>query len=222
MRSVESCLKVNAILYRAPPDPSVFMLAWTTTRRPWVTAAAVSLALLAGSFEGTMRFIDCGPRGQASLALRATNIDAITEWHFGGHRIDGLPRCLWYPAAPMACARPRRLDRRVGVRRRTLTAIALEGLVLRCSHRTLLADLRFVWGSLLLDALRTRASIATVARARGGRDSGRARLPVRASRMVRARRARIGLKGARCTRRSGHRSSSLAPCCCPCWPRARC
>ena len=38
VRSVESCLKVNAILTGLLFISSVFMLAWTTTRRPWVTA----------------------------------------------------------------------------------------------------------------------------------------------------------------------------------------
>src|SRR6185503_17215597 len=31
------------------------------------------------------------------LALvRDVNVDALTAWDFYGHRIDGLPRCLWY------------------------------------------------------------------------------------------------------------------------------
>jgi hypothetical protein len=171
VRSVESCLKVNATLTGLLLISSVFMLAWTTTRRPWVTAAAVSLALLAGSFEGTYEIYRLWTRGQSLSALRDTNIDAIADWHFGGHRIDGLPRCLWYvPQHSMAYALGLVSLTAVAASGATgsSTAIALEGLVLAGAvaiNPFVGGIFAFVWGlSVLLDALRTRASVATVAR----------------------------------------------------------
>ena len=96
LHDVQICLKVNALLTGLLLMSSVFMLAWTVTAAPIATGCAVALALLAGSFEGLYEVDRLWTRGQAFAALRDTNIDAITAWHFGGHRIDGLPRCLWY------------------------------------------------------------------------------------------------------------------------------
>jgi hypothetical protein len=206
VRSVESCLKVNAILTGLLFISSVFMLAWTTTRRPWVTAAAVSLALLAGSFEGTYEIYRLWTRGQSLSALRDTNIDAITDWHFGGHRIDGLPRCLWYvPQHSMAYALGLVSLTAVSASGATgsLTAIALEGLALGGAvaiNPFVGGIFAFVWGlSAVLDALRTRASVATVARhAAAAIPVGLALLWCVSSRMVEGAGGvlEIGLKGA--------------------------
>jgi hypothetical protein len=230
VRSVESCLKVNAILTGLLLIASVFMLAWTTTSRPWVTTAAVSLALLAGSFEGTYEIYRLWTRGQSLSALRDTNIDAITEWHFGGHRIDGLPRCLWYvPQHSMAYA--------LGLVSLTAvsasgaagssTAIALEGLVLGGA----VAINPFVGGIFaFVGGLGSagRPSNPRVNRdgraARGGRDSGPglALSWCVASKMVEGGRwrARDRPEGRVAPRAALDALPLSAPCCCPCWPRA--
>ena len=96
LRNVQECLKVNALLTGLLLMASVFMLAWAATGAPMATGAAVSLALLAGSFEGTYEIIRLWSHGHGFGELKNTNIDAITGWELGGHRIDGLPRCLWY------------------------------------------------------------------------------------------------------------------------------
>ena len=96
VRDVQRCLKLNALITGLLLTSSIFLLAWTAVGRPVPVTLAVCVALLAGSFEGTYEIYRLWSRGQDLQALRQTNIDAITAWHFQGHRIDGLPRCLWY------------------------------------------------------------------------------------------------------------------------------
>jgi hypothetical protein len=96
VQDVEVCLKVNALMTGLLLMSSVFLFAWGAVGRPYAVTAAVSLALLAASFEGVYELYRLW-RGGASLGLlRDTNIDAITSWRLQGHRLDGLPRCLWY------------------------------------------------------------------------------------------------------------------------------
>ncbi len=96
VQDVEICLKVNALMTGLLLMSSVFLFAWGAVGRPYAVTAAVSLALLAASFEGVYELYRLW-RGGASLGLlRDTNIDAITSWRLQGHRLDGLPRCLWY------------------------------------------------------------------------------------------------------------------------------
>jgi hypothetical protein len=96
VQDVEVCLKVNALMTGLLLMSSVFLFAWGAVGRPYAVTAAVSLALLAASFEGVYELYRLS-RGGASLGLlRDTNIDAITSWRLQGHRLDGLPRCLWY------------------------------------------------------------------------------------------------------------------------------
>jgi len=171
VRNVQPCLKVNAVLTGLLLMSSVFMLAWTATRRPWVTAAAVSLALLAGSFEGTYEIYRLWSRGQSLAELKDTNIDAITDWHFGGHRIDGLPRCLWYvPQHSMAYA--------LGLVALTaasesgaagsLTAVVLQGLALGGAvaiNPFVGGIFALVWGlATVLDAFRRPAPALVIVR----------------------------------------------------------
>jgi hypothetical protein len=96
VQDVEICLEVNALMTGLLLMSSVFLFAWGAVGRPYAVTAAVSLALLAASFEGVYELYRLW-RGGASLGLlRDTNIDAITSWRLQGHRLDGLPRCLWY------------------------------------------------------------------------------------------------------------------------------
>ena len=101
------------------------------------------------------------------LALvRDVNVDALTAWDFFGHRIDGLPRCLWYvPQHSMAYA--------LGLVALTtataagadapLAAVVIAGLAL--GGATLINPFvggifAIVWGlAVALDAIRTRRQV---------------------------------------------------------------
>jgi hypothetical protein len=105
VRDVELCLKGNAIATGLLLMGAVFVLAWTAVPRAAPVTAAVILALVAASAEGLYETLWLWLTGQRLALLRETNIDAIVAWHFRGHRIDGLPRCLWYvPQHSMAYA----------------------------------------------------------------------------------------------------------------------
>ena len=171
VRSVETCLKVNAVLTGLLFMASVFMLAWAASGRPVAVAAAVCLVLLAGSFEGTYEIFRLWHRGQGLAELKDTNIDAITAWHFEGHRIDGLPRCLWYvPQHSMAYA--------LGLvaltaaaaagATGTLGAIAIQGVALACStaiNPFVGGIFAAAWGtSIVVDALRRPAPAHAILR----------------------------------------------------------
>ncbi len=111
----------------------------------------------------------------------------------------------------------------------SLTAIALEGLALGGAvaiNPFVGGIFAFVWGlSAVLDALRTRASVATVARhAAAAIPVGLALLWCVSSRMVEGAGGvlEFGLKGASLHAPLLTLFLSLGPCSCPCWPRARC
>jgi hypothetical protein len=93
---VQLALKVNALLAGVLMMCMVFVAAWAAVGRALPVTLAVALALVAASAEGSYEIWTLWERGQSLAVLRETNIDAITAWHFQGHRIDGLPRCLWY------------------------------------------------------------------------------------------------------------------------------
>ncbi len=54
------------------------------------------LGLCAASLEGLYLLWRVWSRHAPLAAVRDFNVDALTAWYFGGHRFDGLPRCLWY------------------------------------------------------------------------------------------------------------------------------
>jgi hypothetical protein len=77
----------------------------TAVPRPGVAAAAVAVGLVAASAEGTFVLQQLWRAGRSIAAVTDMNIDAITNWQFGGLRIDGLPRTLWYnPQHSFGCA----------------------------------------------------------------------------------------------------------------------
>jgi hypothetical protein len=96
IRDVQLALKVNALLAGVLLMSMVFVAAWAAAGRALPATLAVALALVAASAEGTYEIWTLWERGRSLAILRETNIDAITAWHFQGHRLDGLPRCLWY------------------------------------------------------------------------------------------------------------------------------
>jgi uncharacterized membrane protein len=137
LRDVQLCLKMNALMTGLLLMSSVFLAAWTVAARAVASAIASSLGLLASSAEGLYQSFKLWQRGVALSELRNWNIDAVTAWPpLGGHRIDGLQRCLWYvPQHSMAYA--------LGIialvvaatagPSASLSAIALAGVALGCS-----------------------------------------------------------------------------------------
>jgi hypothetical protein len=57
---------------------------------------AVVVVVVAASAEGLYAIADVLRRGRSWAVLQDTNIDAISNWSFGGLRIDNIPRSLWY------------------------------------------------------------------------------------------------------------------------------
>jgi hypothetical protein len=51
---------------------------------------------VSASFEGTYGLLDLWTRGRPISGVTDLNIDAMTAWRFGGLRIDGLARAMWY------------------------------------------------------------------------------------------------------------------------------
>ena len=137
VRDVQLCLKMNALMTGLLLMSSVFLAAWTVAARAVASAIASSLGLLASSAEGIYQTYKLWQRGVPLPELRNWNIDAVTAWPpLGGHRIDGLQRCLWYvPQHSMAYA----LGITALVAAATtgpsasLVAISLCGLALGCS-----------------------------------------------------------------------------------------
>jgi hypothetical protein len=137
IHNVQLCLKINALMTGLLLMSGVFLAAWTVAPRPIASAVAATLALVASSAEGLFETIRLWSRGAPLSDLRNWNIDAVTAWPpFGGHRIDGLQRCLWYvPQHSMAYALGIIALAGIGVAgaSSSLTSIVLSGIALGCS-----------------------------------------------------------------------------------------
>ncbi len=94
---MQTALKITAMGTALLFISLVFFAAWSAVGRAGPAAAATALAVVAPSFEGLFVIVQNLRRGVAPLAgVRDLNIDAITQWHFHGLRIDGLVRTMWY------------------------------------------------------------------------------------------------------------------------------
>jgi hypothetical protein len=93
---VEPLLKTNAILAGLLMMAALFVLVRTATAGALPAVAAVALAVTAASAEGLYSIVDLVARGRPLAVLLDTNIDAVSNWSFGGLRIDNIPRSLWY------------------------------------------------------------------------------------------------------------------------------
>jgi hypothetical protein len=93
---VQRCLKLNALATGLVLMSAVFLAAWAVVGRAIPVVIATALALLSSSAEGLYALFRIWARGDPLASVRDLNIDAITSWWFGGHRIDGLQRCIWY------------------------------------------------------------------------------------------------------------------------------
>jgi hypothetical protein len=105
LRDVERSLRLNALVTGLLLMSSIFVIAFTAVGHAAAAAAGTSLALVASSLEGLYEMSKLWRLARPLALVRDVNVDALTAWDFQGHRIDGLPRCLWYvPQHSMAYA----------------------------------------------------------------------------------------------------------------------
>jgi hypothetical protein len=93
---VADALKVTALFASLLFVASIFALVWTAVPRGPLVFIALAFGLLCASFEGTYALYDLWQRGRALSGVADLNIDAMSAWRFGGLRIDGLARAMWY------------------------------------------------------------------------------------------------------------------------------
>jgi len=97
LRDVQKPLKVNALLVGILMVGVLFLLVRCGVAGPGAAGAAVAIAILAASAEGTYAILDLLRRGRPLDGLLDINVDAVTAWApFEGLRIDNIPRSLWY------------------------------------------------------------------------------------------------------------------------------
>jgi hypothetical protein len=96
LRDVQRCLKANAIFAGMLMMGALFLVVRCGVNAPWPAAVAVVVVVLAASAEGLYAIADVLRHGRSWTVLGDTNIDAISNWSFGGLRIDNIPRSLWY------------------------------------------------------------------------------------------------------------------------------
>ena len=167
----ELSLEVNAVVTAFLLLSTVYLAAWSVlSAYPFFVGAAVFLTTIAASAEGLAAIIYLLSRGESLGGLRDLNVDAMSRG-FGGLRIDDLPRAMWYtPQHSMAYALglaivPVVVTAGIGA---GPYAIVLTGLLLGASVAfNPLVGAMFCAVYLLLvvaDAVRTRATIAGVAR----------------------------------------------------------
>lgn len=105
LKDVQRALKVNAALSGLLVIGMLYVFVRAAVPRPGAAAAAVAVGVLAASAEGAFVLQQLWRGGGPIAAVTNMNIDAITNWQFGGLRIDNLPRGLWYnPQHSFACA----------------------------------------------------------------------------------------------------------------------
>jgi len=104
LTDIEHNLKTNAICSATLVIGALFVLVRIAVPLSWPALAAVLLAALAASAEGAWALFRL-QRGHTRLsAVTDMNIDAVTNWQFGGLRIDCIPRSLWYnPQHSLSC-----------------------------------------------------------------------------------------------------------------------
>jgi hypothetical protein len=105
LREVEPALKVCAVGTGMLLLASFYALGLAAVRRRTAAVAAVWLVTLAASAEGSAVILSLLARGRSLVALKSTNIDAVTAWWYRGLRIDGVHRTMLYtPQHGLSCA----------------------------------------------------------------------------------------------------------------------
>jgi hypothetical protein len=171
LRDIERCLKLNAVATGLILVSTIFITAWAAVGRAAAVAGATALALTASSAEGAYALYRIWSRQAPLAAVRELNVDALTAWWFAGHRVDGLPRCLWYvPQHGMAYALGLIAVAAAAAAGSTapLSAIWLVGMALGCSvcfNPFVGAMFALTYGiAVTLDALRRPKALPTVVR----------------------------------------------------------
>ena len=171
LRDVEAVLKVNAIGTATLLIASLFLLAWSAGVGAVAAALAVWIVVIAASAEGLVAIRDLWHSGAPLARLRDMNVDAITAWKYGGLRVDGVHRTMFYtPQHGLSCTLgllalvPMALSGASG----RLGPIAASALLLGLSttlNPFLGGAFSLIYGlSVLVDAVRTRAPIVHVLR----------------------------------------------------------
>ena len=133
LHDVQACLKTNAFLNALLMVGALFLLVRTSVSSAAAASLAVLLGILAASAEGLYEVVDLVSRGRPLEALTDMNIDAISNWRYGGLRIDNIPRSLWYTpqhTTSMALGLVGLLIASAAGARATRGAIAAAGLAL--------------------------------------------------------------------------------------------
>lgn len=103
--TVEHALLINALCAGLMFVGVFFLLTWMAVRRAGPALAACAVGFVAASAEGAYALWNVWRRALPLVSLKDLNVDAVVSWTFGGLRIDGLPRSLWYvPQHATACA----------------------------------------------------------------------------------------------------------------------
>jgi hypothetical protein len=166
---VQRALKVNAGLSALLVIGMLYVFTRTAVPRASVAAAAVAIGLVATSAEGAFVLQQLWRAGRPLAALTEMNIDAISNWQFGGLRIDDLPRGLWYnPQHSFACALGliAAVVAAAGGAKSSGRAVWLAGVALglsTCFNPFVGAVFSAIYGvSIILEALRYPGAIRTV------------------------------------------------------------
>lgn len=171
LRDVERCLRLNALLTGLVLMSTLFVAVWAAVGSSVAAAAGTLLALCASSLEGLLALWQLWSSNAPLDGLRDLNVDALTAWYFGGHRIDGLPRCLWYvPQHSMAYALGfvALAAEAAAASEASLAGILITGVALGGSallNPFVGGVFALVWGSaVVIRAWRTTAPLSTIAR----------------------------------------------------------
>ena len=105
LRDVQLALKMNELMTALIFGGVLFVLARAATGSGPAAAAGLAITLVAASAEGTYALYDLAQRSRPLWLVKNLNIDAVAAWRWGGLRIDGLVRALWYnPQHSTSCA----------------------------------------------------------------------------------------------------------------------
>ena len=105
MNDAEPVLKINAVATAALLVASFYLLAWSARGGAAAAMLAVVLVVIGASAEGLVAMHDLWRDGAPLSRLRDMNVDAITAWKYGGLRIDGVHRTMFYtPQHGLSCA----------------------------------------------------------------------------------------------------------------------
>jgi len=96
LRDVQFALKMNELMAALVFGGVLFALARAATGSGPAAAAGLAIALVAASAEGAYALYDLAQRSRPFWLVTNLNIDAVAAWRWGGLRIDGLMRALWY------------------------------------------------------------------------------------------------------------------------------